>query len=142
LQNNGCMLSSLYLVMGSHLRQHMLHEILNLNIFVTKIEQKFKIWKKYSFSKFVTLRYFKIVRFSITHLVLLESPQCIGVHTLFCDVSLEEKLSFAINKKMFTLYWQFLVAKIGYIYNNFSCSVWNHVTKVIEYWTCFQWKLN
>ncbi len=47
-----------------------------------KLNKNPKYEKKKSFSKFVTLRYLKIVRFPITHLVFLESLQCIGVHTL------------------------------------------------------------
>jgi len=44
---------------------------------------------------------------------------------------------FATKNYHLPLYWQFLVAKIGYIYNNFSSSVWNHATQVIEYQTFF-----
>jgi len=50
--------------------------------FSLKLNNNPKYEKIYSFSKFVTLGYLKIVRFPITHLVFLESPQCIGVHTL------------------------------------------------------------
>jgi hypothetical protein len=39
-------------------------------------------YEKKNFSKFVTLKYLKIVRFPITHLVFLESFQCTGVYTL------------------------------------------------------------
>ncbi len=72
--------------------------------------------KKNSFSKFVTLRYLKIVRFPITHLVFLESPQCKGCTHWLCDISLEEKLSFTINKKTFAT-----------ILTIFSCKNWLHL---------------
>ncbi len=63
-----------------------------------------------------------------------------GAHW-FCDISLEEKCHlqpiFATKNYHLQLYWQFLGAKIGYIYKKKSCTVWNHVTQDIEYWTFF-----
>jgi hypothetical protein len=53
-------------------------------------------YEKISFSKFVTLRYLKIVRFPIRHLVFLKSSRCIGVYIGFVTFH-EKKLSFAIN---------------------------------------------
>ncbi len=108
--------------------------------------------KKEKFSKFVTLRYLKIVRFPITLLVFLESPQCIGVHTLALWHFTKIKSSFATKfcnwKLLFATILTILVAKISYLYNNFSSSVWNHVIKVIwilniflnENWIKLKWK--
>jgi hypothetical protein len=44
---------------------------------------------------------------------------------------------FASKNYHLQLHRQFLVAKTGYIYKNFSSSVWNHATQVIEYQTFF-----
>jgi hypothetical protein len=81
-------------------------------IFVTKIEQKIYIWKKKSFSKFVTLKYLKI---AITHLVFLESPQCIGVHTLALWHFTKRKIVIYNIKKKFAT-----------TRTNFNCKNWLH----------------
>jgi hypothetical protein len=77
---------------------------------------KFNKNPKYDFfsPKFVTIRYLKIVRFPITHLVFLESPRCIGVHTLASWHFTRIKSSFATK----FCNWKLSFATI---LTNFSC---------------------
>jgi len=100
--------------------------------------------------KYEKKKFFKVCHIQISQnckvsnytLGILGKPSMQGVHTLALWHFTRRKIVICNKEKHLQLYWQFLVAKIGYIYKNFSSSVWNHVTQVIKYWTFFQWQLN
>jgi len=139
------MLSSFYFIMGSHSKQHMIEKILNCKWFLSLKLNKIKNMKK----KLFKVRHIKRSRNCMTSnytlgiLGKLSMPRGahIGFVTFHWKKNCHLQLIFATTNYCLQLHWQFIVAKIGYIYNIFSFGVWNCATQVIEYWNYFSMKI-